>query len=166
MTKVCLKTNHGTIRVELYEDKAPITVQNFLKYIKEGFYDNTLFHRVIDGFMIQGGGFDTAFTQKENHGPIQNEATNKLSNKRGTIAMARTSEPHSASSQFFINLCDNDFLDFQMPSPQGFGYCVFGMVTEGFNVIDKIAKEPTTSRKGHGDVPENDVILEEATLEE
>jgi peptidyl-prolyl cis-trans isomerase B (cyclophilin B) len=150
---VILTTSHGDIKIELYEDKAPETVKNFLTYVDEKFYDGTIFHRVIDGFMIQGGGFDVNFQQKKTHAPIKNEAINRLSNTTGTIAMARTSDVHSATAQFFINVADNTFLDFQHPSPSGFGYCVFGKVIEGMDVVNKIKKAKTQSFKGHSDVP-------------
>ena len=137
---VLLETTSGDILVELYPDKAPETVANFLKYVDDGFYNNTIFHRVIPGFMIQGGGLTARMQQKDTSAPIKNEADNGLKNDRGTIAMARTMDPHSATAQFFINLVDNDFLNFQAPSGNGWGYCVFGRVTEGMDVVDKIAK--------------------------
>ena len=142
---VLLETTSGDILVELYPDKAPETVANFLKYVDDGFYNNTIFHRVIPGFMIQGGGFTARMQQKDTSAPIKNEADNGLKNDRGTIAMARTMDPHSATAQFFINLVDNDFLNFQAPSGNGWGYCVFGRVTEGMDVVDKIAKVKTTT---------------------
>ena len=143
---VLLETTSGDILVELYPDKAPETVANFLKYVDNGFYNNTIFHRVIPGFMIQGGGLTARMQQKDTEAPIKNEADNGLKNDRGTIAMARTMDPHSATAQFFINLVDNDFLNFQAPSGNGWGYCVFGKVTEGMDVVDKIAKVKTTTQ--------------------
>lgn len=156
---VTIKTSKGDIKLELFEKEAPETVKNFLNYITEGFYKNTIFHRVIPGFMVQGGGFDTSFTQKPTHAPIKNEAANQISNKRGTIAMARTMVVDSATSQFFINLVDNDFLDYKAPTPQFFGYCVFGKVTEGMDVVDAIAAVKTGSRGMHQDVPQEDVVI-------
>ena len=151
----------GDIKLKLFDKEAPETVKNFLQYIADGHYNNTVFHRVINGFMIQGGGFDVKFSQKPTRAPVKNEADNQISNKRGTVAMARTMDPHSASAQFFINLVDNKFLDFKAPTPQHYGYCVFGEVTEGFDVIDKIKGVKTGSKNGHQDVPvENVVILE------
>ena len=158
---VTIKTSLGDMVLELFEKEAPITVANFLSYAKEGFYKNTIFHRVIDGFMVQGGGFDTDFNQKETKAPIKNEAMNQISNQRGTIAMARTSVIDSATSQFFINTVDNDFLDFRAPTPSAFGYCVFGKLVSGEDVLDKISKVKTASRYPHQDVPvENVVILD------
>jgi peptidyl-prolyl cis-trans isomerase B (cyclophilin B) len=155
-----INTNYGTIIVELFEDKAPKTVGNFLQYVREGFYDNTLFHRVIDNFVVQGGGFGPGMTQKVTHESIENEAKNGLRNSRGALAMARTSDPHSATSQFFINLVDNDFLNYTAPTPSGWGYCVFGKVMEGMNVLDQVKGIPTGSKLGHKDVPLTDVIVE------
>ncbi len=160
---VKLTTNFGDITLELDAEKAPITVANFLQYVDSGFYDGVIFHRVIDNFMIQGGGFDTDMKQKPTEAEIKNEADNGLSNDKYTIAMARTSIPDSASSQFFINVNDNDFLNFTAPNASGWGYCVFGKVTEGTDVIDKIKGVDTTSRAGHQDVPEEAVIIEKAT---
>ncbi len=160
---VKLQTNFGDITLELNAEKAPITVANFLKYVDSGFYDNTIFHRVINGFMIQGGGFDTDMNQKPTDAEIKNEADNLLDNKKYTIAMARTSAPHSASSQFFINVADNHFLDFTAPSGSGWGYCVFGKVVEGMDVVDKIKQVATTNRRGHQDVPVENVVIERAT---
>lgn len=158
---VIIKTSKGDIKLELFEKEAPETVKNFLSYIKDGFYKNTIFHRVIPGFMIQGGGFDTGFTQKPTREPIKNEAANQVANKRGTIAMARTMVVDSATSQFFINLVDNDFLNYRAPMPQLYGYCVFGKVTEGMEVVDAIAQVKTGNRGMHQDVPvENVVILD------
>jgi len=154
-----MKTTAGTITMELDIDKAPKTVENFLSYVDAGFYDNTLFHRVIKGFMIQGGGFTKGMKQKETRPPIENEADNGLKNDRGTIAMARTNFPHSATSQFFINLVDNAFLNHTAKTTRGWGYCVFGHVTEGMNVVDEIAKVPTGTRFGSGDVPLEDVTI-------
>ena len=165
-TMVTLKTNYGDIKLELFPEAAPETVKNFLEYVKSGFYNGTLFHRVIDNFMIQGGGFDTKFRQKPTNAPIRNEADNRLSNATGTIAMARTSDPHSATAQFFINVADNDFLDFRSPSPQFYGYCVFGKVVEGMDVVNKIKTVATGGRGGHQDVPKEDVVILEATAEE
>lgn len=155
-----LQTNHGTITVELFEDKAPETTANFLRYAKEGFYDGTIFHRVINGFMIQGGGMEPGMKEKPTHAPIRNEADNGLSNERGTLAMARTPDPHSASSQFFINVSDNTFLDFKAATPEGYGYCVFGKVVDGMDVVEKIKEQPTTTRGWHQDVPEEDIVIE------
>ncbi len=161
--RVQLKTSMGDITVVLYPDKAPKTVANFLQYVNDGFYTGTLFHRVIDGFMIQGGGFTADFTQKPTRAGIENEAGNGLKNTRGTLAMARTGDPHSATAQFFINVADNAFLDHTAPTPQGFGYCVFGEVVEGIEVVDKIRKVPTTSRGPFQDVPATPVVIEAAT---
>jgi peptidyl-prolyl cis-trans isomerase B (cyclophilin B) len=159
-----LHTNFGEISIELDADKAPITVANFLQYVEDGFYENTIFHRVIDGFMIQGGGFDTDMKQKATKAPIKNEADNGLTNKSYTIAMARTPNPDSASSQFFINVADNDFLNFSSPTAQGWGYCVFGKVTAGTEVVDKIKKVKTGNRNGHQDVPVEPVIIKRAEV--
>ncbi|MBU3737261.1 MAG: peptidyl-prolyl cis-trans isomerase [Methylobacterium sp.] len=159
---VKLHTNFGEITLELDTEKAPVTVANFLAYVDSGFYDNTLFHRVIDGFMIQGGGFASGMQQKSTQAPIKNEADNGLANAAYTIAMARTPDPHSASSQFFINVADNDFLNFRAPNAQGWGYCVFGKVTAGSDVVDAIKKVRTGSKAGHQDVPLEDVIIERA----
>ncbi len=160
---VKLHTNFGEITIELDAEKAPLTVANFLNYVDKGFYNNTIFHRVINNFMIQGGGFDTDMNQKDTDAEIKNEADNGLLNEKYTIAMARTSAPHSASSQFFINVANNDFLNFSAPSGSGWGYCVFGKVTAGTDVIDKIKQVATTSRSGHQDVPVESVIIESAT---
>ncbi len=160
MSNVTIKTNFGDMKVELFDNEAPETVKNFLRYADEGFYDQTIFHRVISNFMVQGGGFDTAFKQKETHEPIQNEAANQIGNQRGTLAMARTNHPHSATCQFFINTVDNDFLDFKAPTPQHFGYCVFGKVTEGLDVLDKIKAVKTSRRGMHDDVPVDNVVIE------
>lgn len=160
---VTLHTNFGDITLELDAEKAPVTTANFLRYVDNGFYDGVIFHRVIPGFMIQGGGFDPSMNQKDTLDEIKNEADNGLANDKYTIAMARTSAPHSASSQFFINVANNDFLNHTAPTGSGWGYCVFGKVTAGTEVIDKIAKVATTSRKGHQDVPADNVIIERAT---
>jgi peptidyl-prolyl cis-trans isomerase B (cyclophilin B) len=160
---VKLHTNFGEITLELDAEKAPITVANFLKYVDNGFYDGTIFHRVINNFMIQGGGFDIGMNQKNTEAEIKNEADNGLGNDKYTIAMARTSAPHSASSQFFINVADNDFLNHTSPTGSGWGYCVFGKVTAGTEVIDKIKQVATTNRKGHQDVPVENVVIERAT---
>src|SRR5487761_2060625 len=157
---VKLHTNFGVITIKLDAEKAPNTVKNFLEYANSGFYNNTIFHRVIDGFMIQGGGFEPGMKQKQTRAPIENEASNGLPNERYTIAMARTSDPHSASAQFFINVKNNGFLDFSAPSRDGFGYCVFGKVAEGQDVVDRIAGVATGNRAGHGDVPTEDIIIE------
>lgn len=157
---VIIHTNFGDITLELFEDKAPQTVANFLSYANEGHYNNTIFHRVIDGFMIQGGGFEPGMIQKPTKDPIKNEANNGLSNETGTIAMARTMEPHSASCQFFINVNDNKFLDFKSETPQGWGYCVFGKVTAGMEVVNQIKGVATGNFGGHGDVPKEDVVIE------
>lgn len=159
-----LHTNHGVITLKLDAEKAPETVANFEKYVKDGHYDGTIFHRVISNFMIQGGGFEAGMKQKETNAPIKNEANNGLSNKRGSIAMARTMDPHSASAQFFINVKDNDFLDHTAPTPQGWGYAVFGEVVDGMDVVDKIREVATTSKAGHQDVPVEDVVIEKAEV--
>lgn len=160
---VLLETTSGDILIELYPDKAPKTVENFLQYVDSGFYKNTIFHRVIPGFMIQGGGYTIRMDEKETQAPIENEANNGVSNERGTIAMARTMDPHSATAQFFINLVDNEFLDFKSESLQGWGYCAFGKVTEGMDVVDKIAKVKTKSQGPHDDVPVDLVIITSAS---
>jgi peptidyl-prolyl cis-trans isomerase B (cyclophilin B) len=161
---VKLSTNFGDITLELNAEKAPVTVANFLQYVESGFYDGVIFHRVIDGFMIQGGGFDADMQQKKTKDEIKNEADNGLSNDNYTVAMARTSIPDSASSQFFINATDNDFLNHTAKTPSGWGYCVFGKVVEGMDVVDKIKKVKTTSKAGHRDVPVEAVIIEKATV--
>jgi len=163
---VTIRTTFGEITLELDAEKAPKTVENFLNYAREGFYDGTIFHRVIDNFMIQGGGFDTDMQQKECREPIENEADNGLKNDFGTIAMARTMEPHSATAQFFINVKDNDFLNHSGKNMQGWGYTVFGKVTAGAEVLDKIRAVSTTSRGGHQDVPTDPVIIESVTVSE
>lgn len=156
---ITLETNHGNIKIELDHQNTPVTADNFMAYAKAGFYDGTIFHRVIKGFMIQGGGFDKDMNQKKTNAQIKNEAAKGKKNKRGTIAMARTSDPHSATAQFFINVVDNDFLNFTAESGQGWGYCVFGEVTEGMDVVDKIKASATTSRNGHQDVPVEPVVI-------
>ncbi|BBU97053.1 MULTISPECIES: peptidylprolyl isomerase B [Providencia] len=163
---VTFHTNHGDIVIKTFDDKAPVTVENFLTYCREGFYNNTIFHRVINGFMIQGGGFEPGMEQKNTKAPIKNEANNGLKNTRGTLAMARTNDPHSATAQFFINVVDNDFLNFRSERPDGWGYCVFAEVVEGMDVVDKI-KGVSTGRSGfHQDVPREDVIIEKVTVSE
>ena len=164
MKKAIVETSMGTITLELNEEKAPVTVANFIDYAKSGHYDGTIFHRVIDGFMIQGGGFTKEMNQKETKDPIRNEAANGLKNLRGTIAMARTSVVDSATSQFFINLVDNDFLDFREPTPQGFGYAVFGRVTDGLEVVDAIAKVSTGDCGYYQNVPEKPVVITRVTI--
>ena len=159
---VIFKTNFGDIKIELDFDKAPKTAANFKQYVEEGFYDGTIFHRVIDGFMIQGGGFEPGMKQKATREPIENEADNGLKNNTGTLAMARTMDPHSASAQFFINVKDNDFLNHSGKTTQGWGYAVFGKVTDGMDVINQIKGTRTTSAAGHQDVPAEDVIIEKA----
>jgi peptidyl-prolyl cis-trans isomerase B (cyclophilin B) len=159
-----LKTSHGTIKLELYADKAPETVANFVQYVRDGHFNGTIFHRVIPGFMIQGGGFDQDMQQKPTRAPIKNEADNGLTNEVGTIAMARTPDPHSASSQFFINVKDNTFLNFTAPNPQGWGYCVFGKVTEGMDVVNRIEHVKTGNHGMHQDVPVEPVVIESASI--
>jgi peptidyl-prolyl cis-trans isomerase B (cyclophilin B) len=161
-----LHTNHGVIKIELDAEKAPKSVENFLNYVKAGHYDNTVFHRVIDGFMIQGGGFEPGMKQKPTEAPVTNEANNGLKNVKGSLAMARTNDPHSATAQFFINVNDNDFLNHSSPTPQGWGYAVFGKVVEGLDVIDAIRKVKTGSKGFHQDVPVDDVIIEKAIIVE
>ena len=162
---IIFKTPLGDINIELNFDKAPNTAKNFQQYVEEGHYNGTVFHRVIKGFMAQGGGFAPGLEEKETRASIQNEANNGLGNKRGTLAMARTQEPHSASAQFFINLNDNDFLDFKNESVQGWGYCVFGEVVEGMDVVDKMTLIETGNLHGHGDVPKDDIVIESAIVE-
>lgn len=159
-----LHTNHGVISLELDAAKAPDTAANFIQYVNDGHYNNTVFHRVIDGFMVQGGGFEPGMKQKPTRDPIQNEANNGLKNDMYTVAMARTSAPHSASAQFFINVSNNDFLNHSAPTPQGWGYCVFGKVVDGTDVVDKIRKVKTGSKGMHQDVPVEDVIIEKAEV--
>jgi len=156
--------DHGVITLELDADKAPKCTANFLSYVKKGHYDGTIFHRVIPGFMVQGGGFEPGMTQNPSDAPIENEANNGLKNNHYTIAMARTSDPHSATAQFFINVADNDFLNHTAPSAQGWGYAVFGKVVAGNDVVDKIAQVKTGQRGYHGDVPKDDVVISKATL--
>ena len=157
-------TNLGNITIELNSEKAPETVKNFIHYVEKGFYDNTIFHRVIDDFMIQGGGFEPGMHQKQTGAPIKNEAANGLKNETYTIAMARTVDVHSATSQFFINVANNGFLNYKESTPQGFGYCVFGKVIDGQDVVDKIKKVKTGDRSGHQNVPLDDVIIEKAEV--
>lgn len=161
---VKLHTNHGIITIELNAEKAPITVKNFLDYVNDGFYSGTIFHRVIDGFMIQGGGFEPGMKQKPTKAPIKNEAANGLKNDNYTVAMARTGDPQSATAQFFINVKDNNFLNYSAPNPQGYGYCVFGKVVEGMDVVDKIRKVKTGNRSGFQDVPLDDVVITKAEV--
>ncbi|MDY0073153.1 MAG: peptidylprolyl isomerase [Thauera sp.] len=161
---VTLHTNHGPITIELDAEKAPQTVANFLAYVEAGHYNNTVFHRVINGFMIQGGGFEPGMKQKDTQAPITNEADNGLKNEIGTIAMARTQDPHSATAQFFINVADNDFLNFRSKDIQGWGYCVFGKVSAGMEVVDAIRQVKTGSSGFHQDVPKEDVIIERAEV--
>jgi len=162
---VRMQTSQGTIVLELDAQHAPKTVENFLEYARSGFYDGTIFHRVIPGFMIQGGGFEPSMQQKPTRAPVQNEADNGLKNKTGTIAMARTPDPNSATAQFFINVKDNGFLDYTAPTPQGWGYCVFGKVVEGMDVVHKIEHVATGTRAGYQDVPTQDVVIEKVTVE-
>ena len=164
MKKVTMETSMGTITLELDDAKAPVTVANFVQYAKDGHYDGTIFHRVIDGFMVQGGGFTKDMNQKETREPIRNEAMNGLKNLRGTIAMARTMVVDSATSQFFINLVDNAFLDFQNPTPQGFGYAVFGKVVDGMDVVDQIAKVKTGFSGPHQNVPEEAIVIKKVAV--
>ena len=161
---VKLHTNHGIITLELDAEKAPKTVENFLRYVRDGFFDGTIFHRVIDGFMIQGGGFEPGMTQKPTRETIENEAANGLKNETYTVAMARTPNPNSATAQFFINVANNSFLNFTAPTPQGYGYAVFGKVVEGMDVVDKIKKVKTGNKGFHQDVPAEDVIIEKAEV--
>jgi len=157
-------TSAGVIIVQLNTAKAPVSSANFLTYVNEGFYNGTIFHRVIKGFMAQGGGFDAAMKQKQTHAPIKNEADNGLPNKRGTLAMARTNDPNSATAQFFINFKDNSFLDHTSPTPSGWGYAVFGEVVEGMDVVDSLAQQPTGNRAGFQDVPKTDIVIEKAEV--
>jgi peptidyl-prolyl cis-trans isomerase B (cyclophilin B) len=160
---VKLETSLGTIELKLDENAAPTTVANFPQYVRDGHYDNTVFHRVIPGFMVQGGGFAPGMKQKPTRTPIDNEANNGLANRRYTVAMARTNDPHSASAQFFINVADNDFLNFRSADVEGFGYCVFGKVASGFDIVDRIAGVRTGTKGFHRDVPVEDVVLQKAT---
>ncbi len=164
MPIVQLDTNYGQIVIELNAEKAPITVANFLDYVESGHYDGTIFHRVIDGFMIQGGGMDANMNEKRTGTPIKNEADNGLKNEIGTIAMARTSDPHSATSQFFINVNNNSFLNYQSPTPQGWGYAVFGKVTDGMDVVNQIKGVPTGKYGFHGDVPREPIVINSAKI--
>ena len=166
MVTVNMETSAGTIKLELDGNKAPQTVENFVAYAKAGHYDGTIFHRVIAGFMIQGGGFDTDMKQKPTNPPIKNEADNGLKNTDGTIAMARTNDPHSATAQFFINVKDNGFLDHTAPNPRGWGYAVFGKVVDGMDVVRSIEQVKTGNRAGHGDVPLESVVINKVTVEE
>ena len=161
---VILHTNQGDITIELDAANAPVTVANFLQYVRDGHYDNTIFHRVIDGFMVQGGGMAPGMKEKSGRAPIANEAGNGLKNKKYTLAMARTGDPHSATAQFFINIVDNDFLDFRSPGGQGWGYTVFGKVVEGTDVVDRIKDVPTGRSGHHENVPTADVVIEKAVL--
>ncbi len=161
---IVLHTNHGDIKIELNYEKAPVTAKNFEEYVTSGHYNGTIFHRVINGFMVQGGGFEPGMGQKDTRDPIENEADNGLSNDTGTLAMARTMDPHSASAQFFINVSDNAFLNHTGKNMQGWGYCVFGKVVEGMDVVNIIKEVKTTSRAGHQDVPAEDVIIESAEV--
>lgn len=163
---VIISTNFGDIKLKLFADKAPKTVENFLNYVRDEFYKDTIFHRVIKGFMIQGGGFEVGMEQKEPGEAIENEANNGIANNKGTIAMARTNEPHSATCQFFINTANNSFLNFQSESMQGWGYCAFGEVVEGIDVVEKIESVRTTNTHFHQDVPEEDVIILSVTVSE
>ena len=154
----------GEIEIELDHDKAPKTAENFEQYAKDGFYDGTVFHRVINGFMIQGGGFEPGMSQKPTRDPIENEANNGLKNDAGTIAMARTPDPHSATAQFFINVSNNDFLNFTAPTANGWGYCVFGKVVNGMDIVNQIKEQPTTTKAGHQDVPVDDIVIEKVEI--
>jgi peptidyl-prolyl cis-trans isomerase B (cyclophilin B) len=164
MTSVILQTNLGQITIEVDEQNTPQTAKNFLDYCKSGFYNNTIFHRVIDGFMIQGGGLNPDMSPKTTTRPIQNEANKGLKNVIGSVAMARTSDPHSATAQFFINVANNDFLNFKSETPQGWGYCVFGKVTDGMDVVTKISHVNTVNRGSHQDVPEMEVMIQKAEI--
>ena len=161
---ITLHTNLGDIKLQLNAEKAPLTVANFMKYVDEGFFDGTIFHRVIDGFMIQGGGFNEDMSQKRSGEPVKNEANNGLSNRTGTVAMARTSDPHSATAQFFININDNTFLDFKAENNQGWGYCVFGEVVEGMDIVEKIKAVSTGNKGMHQDVPLEAVVIEKVSV--
>jgi peptidyl-prolyl cis-trans isomerase B (cyclophilin B) len=166
MVTVTMQTSKGVITLELDGDKAPDTVANFVAYANAGHYDGTIFHRVIPGFMIQGGGFDTSMNQKSTNAPVKNEANNGLKNVNGSIAMARTNDPHSATAQFFINVKDNTFLDHTSPDPRGWGYAVFGQVTDGMDVVQSIEAVPTGNKSGHQDVPLESVVIEKVTISE
>ncbi|MDD5462770.1 MAG: peptidylprolyl isomerase [Methylococcales bacterium] len=163
-TKVKLTTSLGEVIIQLDTEKAPVSSANFLAYVNEGFYNGTIFHRIIPDFMAQGGGFDTGFNQKAVHAPIKNEANNGLTNRRGTLAMARTNDPNSATAQFFINYKDNSFLNHTSQTSSGWGYAVFGEVIEGMDVVDAMAKQPTGNRGGHQDVPKTDIVIEKAEV--
>ena len=163
---IILQTNFGDISIELNHEEAPKTAANFEQYVRDGFYDGTLFHRVIDGFMVQGGGFDSNFEQKPTRDPIENEADNGLKNAAGTLAMARTQDPHSATAQFFINVADNDFLNHTGKNMQGWGYCVFGRVVDGMDVVNRIKSVATTRRGMHADGPAEDVIIQRAYVKD
>ncbi|PCI60293.1 MAG: peptidylprolyl isomerase [Gammaproteobacteria bacterium] len=163
---ITFKTNLGNIKISLDFDKAPISAENFTKHAQDGYYNGTIFHRVIKGFMAQAGGFSSGMGEKETNTTIKNEANNGLSNKRGTLAMARTDEPHSASAQFFINLSDNDFLDHKNETNQGWGYCVFGEVVEGMDVVEKMVTIPTGRMGFHDDVPKEEIIIEDVIIED
>jgi peptidyl-prolyl cis-trans isomerase B (cyclophilin B) len=164
VSKVKLQTSMGDIVIELETEKAPVTAENFLQYVRDGFYDNTVFHRVINGFMVQGGGFEPGLKQKPVRAPIENEAGNGLKNDAYTVAMARTSDPHSATAQFFLNVVNNNFLNFRAASADGYGYCVFGKVIDGREVVDKIKAVPTSNRGFHQDVPAEDVVIKKAEI--
>jgi len=164
VSKVRLQTSMGDIVIELDTGKAPLTAENFLQYVREGFYDNTIFHRVINGFMVQGGGFEPGMKQKSTRAQIENEAANGLKNDAYTVAMARTSDPHSATAQFFFNAVNNNFLNFRTANADGYGYCVFGTVVEGRDVVDKIKAVPTGTRGFHQDVPAEDVVIKKAEI--
>ena len=161
---ITIHTNLGDIKLQLNAEKAPLTVANFMKYVDEGFFDGTIFHRVIDGFMIQGGGFNEDMSQKRCNEPVKNEANNGLSSRTGTVAMARTSDPHSATAQFFINVNDNTFLDFKSETSQGWGYCVFGEIVEGMDIIEKIKAVSTGNRGMHQDVPLEAIVIEKVSV--
>ncbi len=162
--KVRLTTSEGDVVIAIDQENAPKTSANFVEYVNEGHYDGTIFHRVIDGFMIQGGGFEAGMQKKSTRSPIENEADNGLSNNKGAVAMARTNDPHSAQSQFFINCNQNDFLNFKSKTPDGWGYCVFGEVVEGLDVVHQIEETPTASKAGHQDVPKEDIVIEKAVV--
>jgi peptidyl-prolyl cis-trans isomerase B (cyclophilin B) len=164
VSKVKLRTSMGDVVIELDAEKAPVTAENFLQYVRDGFYDNTVFHRVINGFMVQGGGFEPGMKQKSTRAPIENEAGNGLKNDAYTVAMARTSDPHSATAQFFVNVVNNNFLNFRAASADGYGYCVFGKVVEGSDVVDKIKTVPTGNRGFHQDLPAEDVVIKKAEI--
>ncbi len=163
---VILHTNFGKITLTLNAEKAPKTVENFLSYVRDGFYDNTIFHRVINGFMVQGGGMEPGMNQKPTKDPVENEANNGLLNTTGTIAMARTNDPHSATAQFFLNVSNNEFLNFRSESADGWGYCVFGEVTDGMDIVEKIKSVETGNHGSHQDVPTEDVVIEKAEITE